>query len=223
MAIAFGMFHVVRSTGRESLGLSCGLRGNGMCFTVDVLRAVPHDAFSIVEDLEYGIRLGLRGYRVHYAQEAHVYGEMVSGEKASRSQRERWEGGRGRMVREHALPLIKRAIASRDPVLLDLAVDVLVPPLSTLVAATAAGCTLCGVAAVTTRKPNLALLLFAVSGGCLAAYGVRGWQVSGTGVRGLVSLALAPVYVGWKATLPFRRRRTAKNEWVRTTRATEQT
>jgi 1,2-diacylglycerol 3-beta-glucosyltransferase len=52
MAIAFGMFHVVRSAGRENLRLSCGLRGNGMCFATTVLREVPHDAFSVVEDLE---------------------------------------------------------------------------------------------------------------------------------------------------------------------------
>ena len=40
MAIAFGMFHVVRSRGRESFGVSCGLRGNGMCFTTSLLREV---------------------------------------------------------------------------------------------------------------------------------------------------------------------------------------
>src|SRR5881394_4074909 len=78
MAIAFGAFHVLRSAARERLRLSSGLRGNGMCFTSRVLSLVPHDAYSIVEDVEYGIRLGEAGYRVHYAGEAHVYGEMVS-------------------------------------------------------------------------------------------------------------------------------------------------
>ncbi|WP_141279986.1 MULTISPECIES: glycosyltransferase family 2 protein, partial [unclassified Myxococcus] len=94
MTIALGMFHKVRSQGRETLGVSCGLRGNGMCFTHHALAKVPHDAFSVVEDLEYGIRLAQNDFRVHYVWEAEVLGEMVSGEKQSRSQRQRWEGGR---------------------------------------------------------------------------------------------------------------------------------
>ena len=123
MAIALGMFHVVRSRGRESAGLSCGLRGNGMCFTKEVMSRVPHDAFSVVEDLEYGIRLGQHGYRVHYAGEAHVYGEMVSSEKASRSQRTRWESGRDQIAKLHALPLLRRAVSERSFMLADLALD----------------------------------------------------------------------------------------------------
>ncbi|HSP78439.1 MAG TPA: glycosyltransferase family 2 protein, partial [Myxococcaceae bacterium] len=82
MAISMALFHKVRSLGRERLGVSCGLRGNGMCFTHAIIRQVPHEAFSIVEDLEYGIRLGQAGHRVHYAWEAEALGEMVSSEKA---------------------------------------------------------------------------------------------------------------------------------------------
>jgi cellulose synthase/poly-beta-1,6-N-acetylglucosamine synthase-like glycosyltransferase len=213
MGIALGMFHIVRSAGRENLGVSCGLRGNGMCFTTDLLVEVPHEAFSIVEDLEYGIRLGLRGFRVHYAGEAHVYGEMVSSEKASRSQRERWEGGRWQIAKEHGLPLMRKAIAERSPLLFDLAMDVLVPPLSVLAAAVVAGTAASATLAVVRRRPNLALILFGASGVFLVAYGLRGWQVSGTGTKGLRSLAYAPVYMAWKATLPIRRaagRRAAK-------------
>jgi cellulose synthase/poly-beta-1,6-N-acetylglucosamine synthase-like glycosyltransferase len=223
MAIAFGMFHIVRSTGRESLGVSCGLRGNGMCFTTELLREVPHEAFSVVEDLEYGIRLGERGHRVHYAGEAHVYGDMVSSEKASRSQRERWEGGRWQMAKRHGLPLLRRAIRERSPLLADLALDVLTPPLSILVAATAVGTVASAALSVATLRPTPALVLFGASGIFLVAYAVRGWQVSGTGARGLASLARAPSYMVWKATLPLRRRKTkaAPNEWVRTAREGE--
>jgi cellulose synthase/poly-beta-1,6-N-acetylglucosamine synthase-like glycosyltransferase len=220
MAIAFGMFHVVRSAGRESLGLSCGLRGNGMCFAKDLLKEVPHEAFSIVEDLEYGIRIGERGHRVVYAGEAHVYGEMVSSEKASRSQRERWEGGRWQMVRRHAVPLLRRALLERNAVLADLAMDLLVPPLSTLVVVTAAGIAASAALSVVTLRPNPALLLFGASGAFLAVYAIRGWQVSGTGLGGLLSLTKAPGYMAWKATLKLRKRGSEGREWVRTSRQT---
>ncbi len=221
MAIAFGMFHVVRSSGRESLGVSCGLRGNGMCFATELLKEVPHDAFSVVEDLEYGIRLGEHGHRVHYAGEAHVYGDMVSSEKASRSQRARWEGGRLQMAKRHALPLLTRAIRERNAVLADLAMDVLVPPLSVLVMATAVGTAASVALAVVQRRPNAALVLFGASGLCIAAYAARGWQVSGTGSRGLATLCYAPVYMAWKATLGLRRSRKGPDEWVRTARQGE--
>jgi cellulose synthase/poly-beta-1,6-N-acetylglucosamine synthase-like glycosyltransferase len=219
MAIAFGMFHIVRSAGRESLGVSCGLRGNGMCFATDLLQEVPHDAFSVVEDLEYGIRLGERGHRVHYAGEAHVYGEMVSSEKASRTQRARWEGGRLQMAKRHAIPLLVRAIKERSPVLADLAMDVVIPPLSILVAATVLGTAASAALAMVTRRPNAALLMFGVSGLFLVAYAARGWQVSGTGARGLATLGYAPIYVAWKATLRLRRKRA--DGWVRTARPGE--
>ena len=229
MAIALGMFHVVRSTGRENFGVSCGLRGNGMCFSKELLEEVPHDAFSIVEDVEYGIRIGERGYRVHYAGEAHVYGEMVSSEKASRSQRERWERGRRQLVKDHGLRLLRKAVATRSPLLLDLAMDLLVPPLSTLVIATAAGAAASTALAMVTGRPNLAQVLFGASGVFLVCYGVRGWQLSGTGAKGLATLGYVPVYMAWKATLPLRRVRktrsateaapsSAPDEWVRTTR-----
>jgi glycosyltransferase involved in cell wall biosynthesis len=221
MAIAFGMFHVVRSAGRENLGVSCGLRGNGMCFATDLLREVPHDAFSVVEDVEYGVRLGLAGHRVHYAGEAHVYGEMVSSEKASRSQRTRWEGGRFDLAKKHAPELLGRALFERNRVLADLAMDLLVPPLSVLVAATAAGIVASSALAVVTRRPNVALVLFGASGLSIAAYVARGWQLSGTGVRGLATLCYAPVYVAWKASLGLRRTTRAPGEWVRTARREE--
>ena len=77
MAIALAAFHGVRSAARERLGLSCGLRGNGMAFTKALLHAHPPAAFSIVEDLEYGIQLGYAGIRVEYVPEARVLGQMA--------------------------------------------------------------------------------------------------------------------------------------------------
>jgi cellulose synthase/poly-beta-1,6-N-acetylglucosamine synthase-like glycosyltransferase len=216
MTIALGMFHIVRSRARERLRLSCGLRGNGMCFTHRVLREVPHQAFSLVEDLEYGLRLGEAGHRVHYAGGAHVYGEMVSGEAAARSQRRRWEDGRTQLARSAGPQLLRRALRRRDGVLLDLAFDLLLPPLSTValwtIAFTAAAALLMALGGP--RSPGL------VFGACLVAlvlYGMRGWAVSGTGWRGIVALLGAPAFVAWKLIARLRRSEEART-WVRTTR-----
>lgn len=222
MAVAFGSFHIVRSRGRERLSLSAGLRGNGMCFSSEVLRRVPHDAFSIVEDVEYGIRLGEAGERVHYADEAHVYGEMVSSSDAAKSQRKRWEGGRRALTKAHAMRLLKKGLAQRDKVLLDLGLDLLVPPLSRLAVGAVGGTAISAVAAVVVGGATwLPLAVWSASAGGVVLYVMRGWSVSGTGLRGLLDLGLAPAYVIWKATLGGQREARADAPWVRTKRQAE--
>ncbi len=222
MRIALAMFHQVRSTARERLGVSCGLRGNGMCFSTKLLRDVPHDAFSIVEDLEYGVRLGKLGHRVAYVHEADVLGEMVSGEQASRSQRRRWEHGRAQIAKTHGWPLLREALRVRSGLLFDLAMDVLVPPLSKLVLAAVGGTVAAGVLIAVTAEGWAALRAFSFATWCLAAYVFAGWLHSRTGLRGLVDLAMAPAYLVWKVALGFQKPQANKpQEWVRTQREGE--
>jgi cellulose synthase/poly-beta-1,6-N-acetylglucosamine synthase-like glycosyltransferase len=222
VAIAFGAFHTVRSRGRERLGLSCGLRGNGMCFTTGILRRVPYAAFSIVEDVEYGVRLGQAGVRVHYAGEASVLGEMAATERASREQRRRWEDGRRRLLGRDALGYLAASLRRGDPVGVDLVADLMIPPLSSLGAVTAVGAVTSALVAVAQHRVTIALGAWWVSALVLVAYVLRGWQLSGTGLRGLRDLLAAPLYVGWKLTLPLRASVTTRGEWVRTPRREEE-
>ncbi len=222
MRIALSMFHQVRSIGRERLKVSAGLRGNGMCFRTSLLREVPHDAYSLVEDLEYGIRLGRRGFRVAYAWEADVLGEMVSGESASRSQRNRWEQGRAQMLAQHGWPLLRDGLRQRSALLMDLAMDVLVPPLSRVVGFSLLGAFASGLLLAMVGHGAIASAAFGVALACVALYVFAGWLHSGTGLRGLMDLGLAPAYVAWKVVLAFRVPRGQKQtEWVRTTREGE--
>lgn len=218
MHIAFTLFHDVRSLGRERLRLSCGLRGNGMCFTADLLRRVPPSAYSIVEDVEQGIQLGLAGVRIHYAAAATVLGEMPESASASRSQRERWEGGRFALARRHVPALLRAAIGRPDRVPLDLALDLLVPPLSALVGATLLGT--CVALAWFMGAGSLALMCWLIAAAGIAVYVGRGIALSGLGWRALANLAWAPLYMLWKLTL-FKPSRAREAAWVRTTRNSE--
>jgi cellulose synthase/poly-beta-1,6-N-acetylglucosamine synthase-like glycosyltransferase len=217
ITIALAIFHRLRSRGREALKVSCGLRGNGMCFSGAVLRQVPHRAFSIVEDLEYGIQLGRAGIRVWYADESQVLGEMVSTASSARSQRQRWEGGRAQIARLYGAPLLRDAIGARSGLLLDLAFDVLVPPLGTVAVASGllafAGCAARGFGAIGTGL-GLALIAPAL---VVAAHVMRGVALSGLGTRGWSTLALAPAYLLWKISLRFAPR-ARPDDWVRTQR-----
>lgn len=217
VAIAFAMFHELRSMGRERLGVSCGLRGNGMCFVTSLLRAVPYDAFSVVEDVEYGIKLGEAGHRVRFAREACVYGQVASTEQNARTQRARWEGGRSRLARMFVPRLLARAIRTRDPVCLDLALDLLVPPVAILFAAVALGLALSIALSLAAGSPLLPLWLWTACAAALVAHGVRGWQLSDTGMRGLLDVVHIPGFVVWKLALRLRRS-WGTEEWIRSPR-----
>ncbi|MDP9001837.1 MAG: glycosyltransferase family 2 protein [Myxococcota bacterium] len=221
MLIALATFHGVRSLGRERLGVSCGLRGNGMGFSRRILTDVPYDAFSIVEDLEYGIRLALGGCAVRYVPEARVLGEMVSTERASRSQRRRWEGGRYALAKMHGGPLVRAALARREPVLLDMAMDLLVPPLTYVFGAALVGAaaSIAIVAAAGRYTATVAPWVIAI--GMVVVYVLRGVALSGTGARGLLDLAWAPVYMTWKLALSLSSLKRSPGEWVRTAREDE--
>jgi cellulose synthase/poly-beta-1,6-N-acetylglucosamine synthase-like glycosyltransferase len=215
ITIAKASFHIVRSRARERLGLSCGIRGNGWCVTHELLNKAPYHAYSLTEDLEYGIDLGLAGFRVAYADEAHSDAEMVTNEKVAGIQRRRWEDGRFQLIRSRAIPLLFAAMRRADAVCLDLALDLMVLPLSyvTLNVVLLIGCALI---AVHWRLAQFAWLWLALA--CVAsllAYVLRGWQLSGIGARGFFDLARAPIFLTWKVLLMLRPR---KDGWVRTDR-----
>lgn len=215
LSIAKAAFHIVRSRARERLKVSCGIRGNGWCVTHSVLDRVPYQAFSLTEDLEYGIALGMAGFRVAYADEAHSDAEMVSGEKASRKQRQRWEQGRFMLMRTKTLPLLTRAARNRSGVCLDLALDLLVLPLSYV----ALNVFLLGALIVVagdeaSRVWSWACLACALA---LVLHILRGWQLSGAGWRGLLDLGRAPFFLLWKLMVMIGGSRASK-EWVRTKR-----
>jgi cellulose synthase/poly-beta-1,6-N-acetylglucosamine synthase-like glycosyltransferase len=216
ITIAKAAFHIVRSRARERVGVSCGIRGNGWCVTHALLAQVPYRAFSLTEDLEYGIDLGLAGFRVQYADEAHSDADMVSGEQIARKQRQRWEHGRFELVRAKSSILLRTAFQRRSAVCLDLALDLLVLPLSYVALNI---CALIGIAAVAEWwLPAMRVWLW-IGLGCAAGlilYVLRGWRLSGIGAQGLIDLARAPGFLLWKILLMMRRR--TSDEWVRTDR-----
>ena len=215
MTIALAAFHGVRSMARERLRLSSGLRGNGMAFSRSVLERHPPTAFSIVEDLEYGIQLGYAGIRVEYAHEAKVLGHMAVTEQASRTQRRRWELGRKALVRAHVPRLLSQAWQRRDVRLFDLAIDLMVPPIGQLVLLSVLGF---AAALVLAPRLGMAQCLWALSLAGIGVHVLKGWRVSGIGPGGIFDLLWAPVYVVWKLTLRLRDGGKMPREWVRTSR-----
>ena len=214
IAIAHGAFHTVRSRARERLRLSCGLRGNGWCVTHRVLEQVPYRAFSLTEDLEYGIALGLAGHRVAYAGEAHADADMASGEKIAQRQRQRWEDGRFDLIRSQILPLLRAALRQRSPVCLDLALDLLVLPLSYVALNVAALIAAAALASLWDASLRGWLWAGTACAAALLIHVLRGAQLSGRGAAGLLDLLRAPLYIVWKMLRVLRSH--DRGEWAPT-------
>ena len=98
LALALLAMNVVRPLGRERLGLSAGLFGNGFAVRRDALEQVPFRGGSITEDLDHHLRLVLAGRRARFVDSTTVWSEMVTRGGEAASQRIRWEGGRLNLV-----------------------------------------------------------------------------------------------------------------------------
>src|SRR5262249_34858973 len=153
-----------------------------------------------------------------YAGDAKVFGEMVSSERASRSQRRRWEGGRWALARRYAPELVAEGVRRRSLLLLDLAADLLVPPLTYVAIAAFAGTAVSGAWMLVGRGKWWAFAPWAASLAGFAIYVGRGVWLSRVGPRAVVDLAWAPVYMTWKVVLAVRSPASRGQEWVRTAR-----
>jgi cellulose synthase/poly-beta-1,6-N-acetylglucosamine synthase-like glycosyltransferase len=112
-ALAIRGFNVIRPLGRERLGLSCGILGNGFAIARTVLETIPYDAFSVVEDLEYHLHLVIAGERVRYLDRARISADFPESRAGEAVQRSRWEGGRLLTARRWALPLAGKILGGR--------------------------------------------------------------------------------------------------------------
>lgn len=130
--IGFTLYNLVRPLGRNFLNFSMGLRGNGMCFHPDVLKSIPWEAYSLTEDIEYGIILMLKEEHIQFVPEATVTAKMPENSKNAESQRERWEIGRYPIIARYSFPLIKKFFRTGKITYLDTFIDLVMPPMVNL-------------------------------------------------------------------------------------------
>ena len=209
-AVAFRAFNVVRPRGRERLGLSAGIFGNGFALTRSLLSEVPYGAFSVVEDLEYHLHLVLARKRVQYLEAARVLASLPASKQGENVQRSRWEGGRFHAARTWTWPLLKQVLRGKlrmaEPLL-----DVAGLPMAYGVFALLLA--LC--------IPVTGVRVYALASLLVVALHVLAAAASGPDfMKTLGFLAMAPIYIVWKLRLlPSVLRGSAGNAaWVRTNR-----
>jgi len=215
MNVALLAFNVLRPRGRAALGASAGIYGNGFALTAETLREVPYDATSVVEDLEYHLRLVRAGRLVRFADDTEVRALMPTGGKGVETQRSRWEGGRMRMLRERAPGLLGEVLRGRLR-LLEPLLELMLLPLAMHVTLLLA---LVGIPDATARWVG------AIGLGTVVLHVFSALVVGRASRADVLALLAAPFYIAWKigrvpAILAASRGNTS---WVRTERETDRT
>jgi cellulose synthase/poly-beta-1,6-N-acetylglucosamine synthase-like glycosyltransferase len=208
--IAWLAFNELRLLGRERLNVSVGILGNGFALSRKVLQAVPYEAGSIAEDMEYHLRLVNSGYQVHFLDTVSVYSDAPNQSANAAVQRTRWEGGRFRLIIDHAPLLFKEVLGGKWNLLEPLA-ELLLLPLAFHVI----------LLLLTLLTPWVLLQYYAVAGLLLVfAHVLIAIRLGGGGLSDIKILATAPLYILWKLTLLPKLWRNARENaaWQRTDR-----
>jgi glycosyltransferase involved in cell wall biosynthesis len=201
-ALAFLVKNRVRPRGLAALGMPCLLTGTGMAFPWAVIRKAPPTDDNLVEDMVMGLALAQLGYAPILCADARVSSSLPDRTQAARSQRKRWEHGHLATLLEYGPKLLLQGIGRARLELIALALDLMVPPLSLLVALIVASLlfTAGGVLLGASAIPALICL------GNLAALGcgvLLGWFVHGRSLVRARDLGAIPLYVLWKIPLYF--------------------
>jgi cellulose synthase/poly-beta-1,6-N-acetylglucosamine synthase-like glycosyltransferase len=217
--IALALVNHVRPLGRNGLGGSSTLNGNGMCLSRNFLQRYPWQSFSLAEDYHYYLSLVENGERVQYVPDAVVRSQMPTTFAQMRTQDIRWESsGGGRSPWGVALRLLSGGIRQRDFVRIEALAELITPPLSLLVA----GCLFSFVLSMLIWSwPGLLLSMLLIVG--LMVYIGSAFYLLRPPKRVYRALLYAPTFMLWKLWVYFVLSRSKKHtsEWVRTSRAVE--
>ena len=213
--LAYEFISRVRPLGRSNLGLSAGLRGNGMCIARDVAAGFSWNTDSLTEDYELHGRLLTAGIRTTFAPEASVRTQLPPSSESEQSQSQRWERGRLNTMRSSVPGLLAHGLRMGSWSSIDGALELLIPPFSILVAVTTA----LFVLSVLSGSPVL-IVVAAIGLISQGLYTLRGLVPSAKRYPHMYSaLLLAPVFVLrrlWLYLTVLTRR--TRVQWTRTVR-----
>jgi 1,2-diacylglycerol 3-beta-glucosyltransferase len=216
-SVALAALHYLRPLGRAAFGLSCGLKGTGMCFAAPVLEQFTWRWYTLAEDVEFHLALVQEGIRVDFAPETSVLAEMPTTFDQASSQNARWERGRLQLLRHRVPGLFRSALAERSPLRLDAAVEQFIPPLSVPFAL--GGCCLLVSLALGAALPATLAALSLIG---QVAYLLAGLVLVRAPLRIYLALGYAPLYVVWKLSIYARALLSTRTaHWVRTARTGE--
>lgn len=132
---AWRIKNVLRPTGYARLGLPCQLLGTGMAIPWGLIKPSRFATGHLTEDLLLGLELAILGHAARFFRETRVISYFPDTEHGQQQQKQRWIHGHLGLIKSHLPRLLYHGCRQRNPALLALAADLLVPPLGILATA----------------------------------------------------------------------------------------
>ena len=218
-AIAFLLVNRVLPAGRTVLRVPGSLAGNGMLLSHALVRALPWDAFTSTEDVEYSAKLRLAGINPAFAGGAILRSPTAPTAEAARQQQLRWEGGKLNVARTQLRRFLTRALRERRPSLAAAAFDLAVPPTGLLAAAAVGGIVPAAALYGLGVLPLWSLAPWVVALVAMPLYVLAGLRAARAPRWAYRTLVHAPLFVAGKTLSAHRLLAFRPDTWVRTERS----
>lgn len=220
-ALAWMVKNRVRPLGGAALGWPCQLMGTGMIFPWGVIHAAPLASGHLAEDMQLGAVLAAQGHVPAYCDDALVTSMFPLDEGALTAQRTRWEHGHLGMIFHQGPRLLALSWRQRSWPLLGLALDMCVPPLTSLVMLISLAVLASAAMALSGAGVACLIVAGALWGGVALSVLVA-WIRHGRDIISARELLSIPLYVLSKVSIyaGFIARR--QTRWIRTRRDDEQ-
>lgn len=218
--LAMTLINHVRPLGRNGLGASSTLTGNGMCLSQELLQQHPWQAYGIAEDYQYYLTLVEDGERVRYVPEAIARSQMPTTFAQMKTQDIRWETSTPEQTNRRVLwNLLRLGLRQRDMTRLEAAMEMLTPPLSLLTVGSILTLLASLLLSLLLWTPILLVLSVALVCGLLFYIGTALYLLRPS--RAIYkALLYAPSFMVWKLWVYFvlSKSKEHTSEWVRTSR-----
>ncbi|TDT72447.1 cellulose synthase/poly-beta-1,6-N-acetylglucosamine synthase-like glycosyltransferase [Hypnocyclicus thermotrophus] len=209
MHLALMSMNGLRPLGREKLGISAGILGNGFALSKQLIDEIGYNVNSIAEDIEYHLEIINSGKKVKFLKDTAVYSDFPTTEEGAKSQRARWEGGKFYLQKKYFFKLLKEVFKGKFH-LIEPLLDLMILPLAFQVTLLL----IIGIIGGTGFKIYSLINIFIISFHIVLSVLYFGK------LKDLLIIFEVPKYIFWKIiNLPLILSHSKKNtEWIRTDR-----
>jgi hypothetical protein len=195
--------------------------GTGMAMPWSLMSIAELATGHVAEDMKLGVEMAKAGLAPYFLETVRVSSAFVTDSNVAKVQKSRWEHGHLATISEELPGLLKAAFRQKDPALIVMAMDLLIPPVAlyflVLAALTAGTLLLAWLWPVATAAASLAVL----GAGCFGLSIALAWFFFGRHILSARELLTAPLYALWKAPVYIAYFMKKRSGWVRTKRDSE--
>lgn len=221
LEFAMLMKNLVRPLGSFRLGGACHLMGTGMALPWSLMASAKLATGHITEDLKLGIDLAVAGHAPVFLPHVRVSSAFPVDAGVAKVQKSRWEHGHLATLAAELPGLLAAAIKTRNPALIVMAMDLLIPPVALYFLMLSASLIVSIAAVAVWPVFQLGAMVAGAAAMSLFAAIALTWWRFGRHLLSAQELMTTPLYALWKIPVYvafFMKKRSA---WVRTKRESE--